>query len=40
MDEQEDLYDSVPEAEESIYGSVIDVKPSISHPKVSKVFVF
>ena len=35
IDEEEDLYDSVPEAEDGIYGSVIDIKqPSGPQPKV------
>ena len=34
-DEEEDLYDSVPEAEDGIYGSVIDFKPTKTLPKVS-----
>lgn len=33
-DEEEDLYDSVPEAEDGIYGTIIDLKPSKAAPKV------
>ena len=35
IDEEEDLYDSVPEAEEGIYGCMIDIQPSLSVPKVT-----